>query len=197
MFEMQEYGRVPIAKVRERIIEQLQLNFAHDNIDDRELETRLEQANSATSKRQLISLVEDLAVFEEGLDNTDVTSVAGVKINHNQVQEAATLVAILGGSDRKGVWRLARYTNAITFMGGMELDFTQAEMPPGVTELNVFCLMGGLDVKVPPGLSVEVHGIPILGGIDNRARGGGPVGGPILRIKGLVIMGGIDVKVKE
>ena len=197
MFELQEYGRVPIHQVREKIVEQLKLNFAHDNIDEKELESRLDRANSAASKKELIALVDDLAFFEEGLDGEAAPSESGVTLNRGEVEDAATIVAILSGSNRTGVWRPARYSNAIVFMGGIDLDFTQAEMPPGVTELNVFCLMGGLDIKVPPGLRVEVRGIPILGGIENKARNVIKEGGPVLVIRGVVIMGGIEVNVSE
>ncbi len=82
-------------------------------------------------------------------------------------------------------------------MGGVELDFTEAELPPGLTELNIFAVMGGCDIKVPAGLDVEVTGVPILGGVENNSRGNTGSGGPLLRIRAFVVMGGVEVKVSE
>jgi hypothetical protein len=197
MFDLEEYGRVPINQVREKVVEQLKLNFAHDNIDDKELEERLEQADRATSKKQLLAVVEDLPALDDASAGSGAAQVAGVAINRGKVPETATLVSILSGTERKGRWLPARYTNGIAFMGGMELDFRYAEFPPGVTEINFFCLMGGAELTVPPGLNVEVHGIPILGGIENKADSRPNPAAPTLRIKALVIMGGLEIKAKE
>lgn len=185
-----------LVEVREKIVEQLQLNFAHDNVDERELEVRLENAHTASTKADLASIVADLPYFDPEGGTVGGRRVSNIKLNTGPVKESASLVAILSGSDRKGVWRPARRMNSFVFMGGMDLDFTEAEMPPGVTEINVFAMMGGLDIYVPPGMDVEMEGIPILGGIDNAARNAGGEG-PTLRIRAVVIMGGIDVKVKE
>ena len=92
---------------------------------------------------------------------------------------------------------MKKYTNIITFMGGVDLDFTEAMMSPGLTEINVFCMMGGIDIYVPKGLNVEVTGFPIMGGFDNHTGGETYKGGPVLKIRALVIMGGIDIKEKK
>lgn len=193
MNELQEYERIPLVEVRYRVIERLKLNFAHDNLEEKEFETRLEQANAATSKKQLIEIVADLPVFK---DDGKIAATGNVKINTGRVQETGTLFAVLGGSGRKGVWRPARSTNAVAFMGGVEIDYSEAEMPPGVTELNVFCVMGGIDIVVPEGMGVEVHALPIMGGVDNRSDGIVSDSAPILKVRGFVLMGGIDIKVK-
>lgn len=195
MNELEEYGRTPIAEVREIVIERLKLNFAHANISDTELETRLEKVHEAVSKQELFALVSDLPdMREEG----DVSPASGaIAINRGPVDPERAMFSFLSATTRKGVWRPARKNNAVAVMGGIDLDFTHAEMPEGVTELNTFMLMGGLDIKVPKGLNVEVSVFPIMGGVDNKTSGVPAKGGPTLRIKGLAIMGGIDIKEVE
>jgi len=192
----QEYDRMSLVEMRERVVEQLQLNFAHDNVTEEELEDRLSRAHEAVVKKDLAAIIADLPYFDPGRSEISSRSDSPVRINTGEVRESAALVAVLGGSDRKGVWRPARRTNSFVLMGGVDLDFREAEMPPGVTEINIFAMMGGVDIVVPPGMNVEVQGIPILGGIDNRAQDTGG-GGPRLKVRALVIMGGVDVKVKE
>ena len=194
MNELQEYERIPLVEVRYRVIEQLKLNFAHDNLEEKEFEAKLEQANAATSKNQLIEIIADLPVFK---DDGKLVDPGNVKVNSGRVPETGTLFAVLGSSGRKGMWRPARSTNAITFMGGVEIDYSEAEMPPGVTELNVFCIMGGIDIVVPEGMGVEVHALPIMGGVENRADGIVSDSAPVLKVRGFVLMGGIEIKVKK
>lgn len=72
-------------------------------------------------------------------------------------------------------------------------------MAPGVTELQIFALWGGVEVIVPPGLNVESHGIAILGGFEHAGDGEYPAdpNAPTLRITGAACMGGVDVTVRH
>ena len=65
------------------------------------------------------------------------------------------MVAALGGVERKGRWIPARTSYAIALMGGLSLDFREALLPPGETEVWIFTLMGGAEIIVPPGLTVR------------------------------------------
>ena len=197
MREMQEFDRTPLIQVREFVIEQLKLNFAHDNLGEGEFEKRVETANAGNSKQDLLELVADLPRMEERTDQHPVKYAGGIAINKGEIQETANLGAVLGGTTRKGVWKPARFTRIFTLLGGTELDYSEAEMPPGVTEVDVFCVLGGTDITVPPGMKVETEVLPILGGVDNKARESGDPNAPILRIKGITVLGGVDVKTKK
>lgn len=193
MSDLQEYQEPPKPAMREEVIDQLKLNFAHGNIEVEEFESRLEKANSVQTKYALVALVSDLPVIRDESSGSQV-SQSSIHMNLGNVQESANLAGILSGVTRKGVWRPARRTNILTFMGGVDLDYTDAEIPPGVTEINAFCALGGVDIKVPDGINVEVDGIPILGGIDNRTSGVTDPSLPTLRIKAFIIMGGLEIK---
>ena len=84
-------------------------------------------------------------------------------------------------------------------MGGVDLDFREARMGPGVIELSVFAIIGGVTIIVPPDLQVESDGIGIMGGFEcsEEVRAGHDPDAPILKINGLAMMGGVDVKVRE
>ena len=87
----------------------------------------------------------------------------------------------------------------IAVMGGVELDFREALLPRGVTELKVYAIMGGVEVIVPPDLNVESHGIGIMGGFDhagNEMQHPDP-NAPVLRVSGIALMGGVDIKVRH
>lgn len=108
------------------------------------------------------------------------------------------MVAALGGVERKGRWIPARQNYAVAVMGGVNLDFREALLPPGVTEVWVFTAMGGAEIIVPPGLAVESDGVAILGSFEHREDAvlSPDPDAPVLRIRGLAIMGGVEVSIR-
>jgi hypothetical protein len=120
-------------------------------------------------------------------------------ISAGQVKEQRFIVAIMGGSARKGRWSPARKNYSIAVMGGSELDFREAVMGPGVTELRVFTVCGGVEIIVPPGLNVESHGIAIMGGFEHTGDDyhSADPHAPTLKITGVAIMGGVEVTVRH
>lgn len=180
---------------REQIIQRLSNGYAHNHLDDAEFERRVAEAHRVSTRPALMALVADLPA-EEADRSESAHFPSTVATNRDAVRASESILAIFGGSERRGVWRPARQSRVMAIMGGVDLDFRNALFPPGVTEVTVFCVMGGVDIIVPPGVNVEVSGLPILGGFSNRAGSGGP-GAPTLRVSGVAIMGGVDVKEKK
>jgi hypothetical protein len=83
-------------------------------------------------------------------------------------------------------------------MGGLSLDFREALLPPGETDVWIFTLMGGAEIIVPPGLTVESDGIAIMGGFEHREDSSitDDPNAPILRLRGLALMGGVEVSIR-
>jgi hypothetical protein len=58
-------------------------------------------------------------------------------------------LAILGGYDKRGPWQMPPRTIAISPIGGIDLDLTEASLPDeGATVVKV-SLVGGAKLKVP------------------------------------------------
>jgi hypothetical protein len=51
-----------------------------------------------------------------------------------------------------------------------------------------------MEITVPEDAEVDVGAIGIMGGIDHGGEGPGAPGGPRIRIVGVAVMGGIEVK---
>ncbi len=83
-------------------------------------------------------------------------------------------------------------------MGGAGLDFREVRMPPGVTEVRVVAVMGGVEILVPPGLAVESHDFGVMGGFDGVDQAGVETDpdAPRLVIKGFACMGAVEVAVR-
>ena len=54
--------------------------------------------------------------------------------------------------------------------------------------------MGGFEILVPTTWSVDVEVTPFMGGYDDKTQPPASANGPRLRIRGFVMMGGLDVK---
>lgn len=194
-------GGAPINHTRQVTIDALCEHFANDAMTVEEFEARIDVAHRATSLDELRELLTDLPSGDLPAVSNAAHPAArsGGRVAPREHQkETSYAVAIMGGSRRHGQWTPARVTHTLAVMGGVELDFREAALPPGVTEVKIYALMGGVEVIVPPELNVESHGIGILGGFDHAGDDASrPEGGaPVLRISGVAIMGGVDIKMR-
>lgn len=179
-------------RARERTVEALCVHFAQDHMSLSEFERRLDVAYASRSQARLEALLSDLPALQE-------VHVEGVPVPPRPaavVKERDLVVNVLGGSERRGRWTPPRRLSVVTVMGGVVLDFREATFATGEVEVTVVALMGQTEILVPPTLRVEVAGFPIIGAFEHRAEGESPeAGSPILRVRGTVLMGGVDVRI--
>ncbi len=186
-------------ETRERVIARLSDHFAHDALDVDEFERRVTVAQTADNPADIEALLRDLGDLPDGpvaattaVVPTVVTALAPAD------QEPETAYAIFGGIDRRGAWTVPRRMKIVAIMGGAHLDLREARFPPGVVELDVTAVMGGIEIVVPPGLAVQMHGSAIMGGFAevNRAPANPDPDAPLLRVHGLTMMGGVNIEMR-
>ena len=201
-----EGERGPLNLSRQNAIDTLMEHFANDVLDVDEFERRLDRAHAATSTDELRALLIDLpggGMLPSAPGMTPGTDVAPrpsySAAPAGQVKDAEYVVALMGGTSRRGHWQPARKNYAIAIMGGTELDFREAAFGPGVTEVQVWTMWGGVEIIVPPGINIESRGIALLGGFDHASdeRGMPDPTAPTLRITGLAVMAGVDISVRR
>ena len=175
---------------RERTADTLRRAAGVGRLTMDELDERLNAAYAARTRGELEKLVVDVVVADEEPD----APAHRMPVRRGE-GGSKWLVAIMGGCDRKGRWRLSERVTCVNVMGGSDLDLNDAELAAEHVELTVFSLMGGADIRVPDGLNVEVSDFAFMGG--NGVDIGDPLpdpGGPVLRLRLISIMGGTDVK---
>ena len=191
---------VALRRRRQEVIDHLTDTFARDLIDVDQFEERVNQAHRATSLAGLDKVVADLAPMDrEALVRSGTPEVAiEPAVPTAGRRKRRWMVAVMSGVRRTGSWRPSSRMKLVCLMGGAEIDFREVSLPAGEIELSVTCVMGGAEIIVPPGLQVECEGIGIMGGFDhvNRAPQTPDPGAPLLRIKGLALMGGIAVSTR-
>ena len=171
---------------RERTAQVLRTSVANGQLTVDELGERVEAAYAAKTRGELERLVEDLGDTREHPDDVPVRPGD---------DGTRWVISVMGGSDRKGHWRVGRSVTVLNLMGGSNLDLNDAEFAGDVVEMRVYSLMGGSEIRVPEGLDVEVSEFAFMGGNDiSRGEAGPRAGGPRLRLKMISIMGGSSLR---
>lgn len=190
---------VALRRERERTIETLTEAFSTDLLEVEEFEHRVDLAHQAQTLEALVPLTSDLEVAgaSEALVPTEVDE------EQNRALVAArprrrTVFTIMGGAERTGSWRVPEKLQVVAIMGGVDLDFREAILAPGVTNVHVLAMMGGVDIVVPPNLAVECNGAGVLGAFEamERAPAVPDPDAPLLRIHGVAFMGGFDISTR-
>lgn len=109
------------------------------------------------------------------------------------VDSQVDLTVVMGETQLRVDAQDFRGGDVIAVMGGVELDLRNASMSGGEASLDVFVVMGGFDIKIPPDWTVIVKGIPLMSGFEDKSV---PPANPVKRltITGYVVMGGIEIK---
>ncbi len=152
-----------------------------------ELEERASRALAAKTRGDLAALTSDLP---QDSDAPAVRAPAGARAR----KPVRWMVAIMGGSHRRGRFRAVGSINALAIMGGDEIDLREAEIEGGELTLNLFSLMGGSNVYVPDTVEVELGGFSLMGGNEVRGNQRSPrPGAPVVRVRGFALMGGATI----
>ncbi|MEX0837037.1 MAG: DUF1707 domain-containing protein [Gemmatimonadota bacterium] len=196
-------SNVPLEHGRNSAIDALCDHFANDRLTVEEFERRLDAAHQARSKDELDALLADLPTAPNSVARraSSLESRGGAHevADPDRVKDREIVVAVMGGNGRKGRWIPARHSVVMAVMGGAELDFRDAVMPPGVTEVQIYAFWGGVDILVPPDMHVESTGFAVMGGFDHAAEDAvePSPGAPSLRITGIAVMGAVDISVRR
>lgn len=104
------------------------------------------------------------------------------------------LFNVFGGTDQRGRWRLGRHLRILAFLGGASLDLGAAQPAAPECVISVVALLGGVELTAPPGVTVQLSGISLLGGkTDERTVGPSLPGSPLIRVRALAVLGGVKI----
>jgi hypothetical protein len=104
------------------------------------------------------------------------------------------LLSLFGSTEREGRIRLRRRIGCLMAFGNIDLDLRGATLEGDVITIFALGGFGAIDIYVPEGVEVDLHGFAIGG--HKRARGNDPPphpGTPLVRVWAVSIFAGIDV----
>lgn len=181
---------------REYVVDVLRTHCSEGRIDLDEFSERINRVYAARTIGELNDICTDLPL--PAVIDGAAPATTGAAARDGRTRRAVRwTVAVMSGRARKGRWRVEGETNVVAFMGGAQIDLRDAEIAGDEIIVRCFAVMGGIEVIVSEGVEVHVQGVPFMGGFDNKIADV-PIlpGTPVVKVTGLALMGGVDVKSK-
>jgi len=177
----------PIA--REQAIAELAKRFAHDQLTLEEFERRAAAVYAAASPNELAALTADLRM--------------PIAYQGPSTRPPVHFGVVLGSVVRGGEIALPDRLTIRSFAGNVELDLTNADFAPGVTEIELRAFMGNIEIQLPPHVGVEDHVSTMLGSFEYRrlpraqSWTAGSRVNSVVRFTGSVVVSNVEVTVRE
>jgi Domain of unknown function (DUF1707)/Cell wall-active antibiotics response 4TMS YvqF len=165
---------------RERTVELLREHAAQGRLTLEEFTDRVSAAYLARTNDELEELARDLPSAQAAVVS--------------RRRPTRFLLSIFGSTAREGRIRVRRRVGCLMAFGNIDLDLRQATLEGDVITIVALGMFGAIDVYVPEGVEVDLHGFALAG--HRRARGNDPPPQPetpLVRVFTLSLFAGIDV----
>ena len=79
-------------------------------------------------------------------------------------------------------------------MAGAKIDLRHASIAGNEATIDMFVIMGGVELRIPENWIVDSRVLPMIGGVTNHAHAAGAAATQRLVLRGNVFMGGVEIK---
>ncbi len=192
----------PLRKIREEIIDQLVMNYGHEEITLEAFEKRLDKAMETEDRETLLGLVADLELkIDNQYQQTKAKKLANDKNYFNtdsaeNMGEQEKILRVLSSIKRSGAWVVSKNINATSILSDFSLDFTDAIFEHPVVTIKIFSLLTSDTLFLPEGVRVICNTSSILGSVNNKVVGKYQEGAPTIIIEGISILSSLDITVR-
>jgi len=102
--------------------------------------------------------------------------------------------SLFSSTKREGRVRIRRRILCIVGFGNVDLDLRQAALEGDVITIIGLGMFGALDVYVPEGVEVDLHGLSVFGHKGAHGKDAAPLPGtPLVRMWSFSMFAGVDV----
>lgn len=116
-------------------------------------------------------------------------SLFGARGRSDDTADKVDYTAIFGGQERRVTSKGFQGGEATAVFGGIDVDLRDAKLADGAA-LELAAVFGAVKVLVSKDVEVELSGIPIFGGLDDKTVRGGA---QKLRITANAVFGGVEI----
>ena len=166
-------------KDREATVAVLREHAVEGRLTLEEFTDRMSAAYEARTSDALAQLVHDLPARDAPVSRRRPTGF---------------MLSLFGSSEREGRILVGHRVTCVTLFGNVDLDLRQATLEQDVVTIVALGVFGAIDVYVPEGIEVDLHGLALFG--HKRARGNDVPprpGTPLVRVLAVSLFAGIDV----
>jgi hypothetical protein len=164
---------------RERTITVLRDHAAEGRLTLEEFDERMQTALAATTQDQLQALTCDLPVLPaQASSRRKPTRFVG---------------SLFGSTERSGRIRVTRRVTCLSGFGNVDLDLREATFEGDDVTIVVGGVFSSIDVYVPEGIEVDVHGLALFGHKRERGPDSPRPGTPVVHVYAFSLFAAIDV----
>jgi uncharacterized protein DUF1707/cell wall-active antibiotic response 4TMS protein YvqF len=181
------------------VADQLREALAEGRLTPDEHAERIDRVYAARTYAELAPIVEDLPASGTPAPSPADAAQPGIRVQGDPAlpapnRQSASMVAIFSGSERKGRWLVEPNTQVLNVFSGTVLDFRQAVLSQREVTVNILCIFGSVEIKVPPGVRVVADGSAIFS--SHSVPGDDPLepDAPVIRLTGATLFGSVEVK---
>jgi len=140
---------------RERVIEVLKTSCGDGRLTLDDFSERVGAAYQAVSLPDLLLVLGDLphpfasdlvGVLGDDTDHATVPTAPLIPDSAPGRRVTHWMVSIMGGSQRRGRWRLREKSSVVTLIGGCQLDLRNAEIEGPEVVINAFAVTDGVEI---------------------------------------------------
>lgn len=192
---------------RNQVLAVLSQAMANGQLNFGEFDERSQAVTQAIYREELLAPLHDLVPNPSSVLSTDIvrrpdaTMVTSSQTISPTSPGDAYSFSLMGATEKRGAWTIARSHTSLTLMGGNTIDLTKATFADRGVVINAFAVMGGIEVIVPEDVRIKCDGVAIMGGfevIDDKTvkvnLNDLPENSPTLRVSGFALMGGVTVR---
>src|SRR5262245_55626373 len=143
---------------RQRVVDLLRRHTGDGRLTLDEFSERAGQVYAARTQAELDEVLADLPTDlgppvppDDGTDRP--LTLAG-----RTVPRRRRCWGIMSGAQARGTWLAPRKISAFAFWGSVEIDLSQALINTPEIDIHASAWMGGVVIKIPEGIPVDVHG---------------------------------------
>jgi hypothetical protein len=192
---------------RERVAEALRKAAADGRLTLSELEDRLEATFSARTYGDLQPITKDLPEGAYPIPGQQRSAWRADAVPRRDdrpatystpgppAEQAERITAILSSQKRNAAWQAPGRIDATAVLGDVTLDFCEATVPQDEVVINVASVCGSVKLIVPQGVDVRTEDVNnMLGEVKHKVDGPAQHDGPVIRIRGFVLLGELSVR---
>ncbi|GAB4094362.1 LiaF transmembrane domain-containing protein [Flaviaesturariibacter terrae] len=108
--------------------------------------------------------------------------------------DSLDVTAVFGGVKKNVLSKNFRGGDIVTFMGGAEINLTQADFNQRI-KIDCTNIFGGTKLILPPDWEVQSDIVAIFGGVDDkRPPATSPAAGKLIVLDGTCLFGGVEIR---
>jgi hypothetical protein len=188
----------PIKKIREEVIDQLVMNYAHQEITLEAFEKRLDLAIDTEDRSVLLAQVVDLDLATDNqYEKRKAEELSKDKhFFDGESKDHQNIRVVLSSSTQNGPWVTGQEIGVTSILGDFTLDFTDAIFNFPVVHIKMFSLLTSDTIYVPEGVRVVCKASTYLGSIKSRVFGSADEDAQTIIIHGNCILSSLDIKIR-